>query len=160
MGQTPHYLQDTENPAAIEALLTYLARLLNLTLDMSQFPKAVREFRAECDRAVAKSREAAGQSGLLVDELVVEREEIAFNAGSTMVSIVMRAAGFRAPVRRAALSLRSGAAGRVIQLAFTSSGACARCPSPGASAARAPAPAPCRSARTAPAAGARRRTPA
>jgi hypothetical protein len=37
---------------------------------------------------------AAGQSGLLVDELVVEREEIAFNAGSTMVSIVMRAADF------------------------------------------------------------------
>jgi PAC2 family len=94
MGQTPHYRQDTENPAAIEALLTYLARLLNRTLDMSQFPKAVREFRAECDRAVAKSREAAGQSGLLVDELVVEREEIAFNAGSTMVSIVMRAADF------------------------------------------------------------------
>ena len=58
MGQTPHYLQDTENPAAIEAPLTHLARLLNLTLDMSQFPKAVREFRAECDRAVAKSRSA------------------------------------------------------------------------------------------------------
>jgi len=58
MGQTPHYLQDTENPAAMEALLTYLARLLDLSLDMSSFAKAVREFRAECDRAVAKNRSA------------------------------------------------------------------------------------------------------
>ena len=112
MGQTPHYLQDTENPAAIEALLTYLARLLNRTLDMSQFPKAVREFRAEGDRAVAKSREAAGQSGLLVDELVVEREEMAFNTGSTMVSIVMRAADSRAcQTRSPVASLRRRRAG-------------------------------------------------
>ncbi len=39
-------------------------------------------------------QEAAGQSGLLVDELLLEREEIAFNAGSTMVSLVMRATDF------------------------------------------------------------------
>jgi len=32
--------------------------------------------------------------GLLVDELLLEREEIAFNAGSTMVSLVMRATDF------------------------------------------------------------------
>src|SRR5262245_49828947 len=37
MGQAPHYLQDTENPAAIEALVTYTARLLHLSPDMSPF---------------------------------------------------------------------------------------------------------------------------
>src|SRR6266705_4432275 len=38
MGQAPHYLQNgAENPAAIQALLTYVARLLHLSLDMSHF---------------------------------------------------------------------------------------------------------------------------
>jgi proteasome assembly chaperone (PAC2) family protein len=41
MGQAPHYLQNAENPAAIQALLTYVARLLH---------------RTECDRAVARNR--------------------------------------------------------------------------------------------------------
>jgi proteasome assembly chaperone (PAC2) family protein len=56
MGQAPHYLQNNENPAAIEALLTYVARLLHLSPDMSQFAEAIQEFRTQCDRAVAQNR--------------------------------------------------------------------------------------------------------
>jgi proteasome assembly chaperone (PAC2) family protein len=56
MGQAPHYLQDTENPAAIEALVSYTARLLHLSPDMSQFAEAIQEFRTQCDRAVARDR--------------------------------------------------------------------------------------------------------
>jgi proteasome assembly chaperone (PAC2) family protein len=56
MGQAPHYLPDAENPAAIEALVSYLARLLHLRLDMSQFAEAARDFRTQVDRAVAKDR--------------------------------------------------------------------------------------------------------
>ena len=56
MGQAPHYLQNTENPAAIQALLTYVARLLGLRPDMSHFDEAIQAFRIQCDRAVAKDR--------------------------------------------------------------------------------------------------------
>jgi len=56
MGQAPHYLQDTENPAAIHALLTYVVRLFHLNLDMSHFTEAIRDFRTECDKAVARNR--------------------------------------------------------------------------------------------------------
>jgi proteasome assembly chaperone (PAC2) family protein len=56
MGQAPHYLPDTENPAAIEILVTYVARLLNLTMDMSHFAEAIQDFRVQCDRAVARDR--------------------------------------------------------------------------------------------------------
>jgi proteasome assembly chaperone (PAC2) family protein len=56
MGQAPHYLQSAENPAAIQALLTYVARLLHLSPDMSQFDEAIKDFRTQCDRAVAKNR--------------------------------------------------------------------------------------------------------
>ncbi len=56
MGQAPHYLPETENPAAIEVLVSYVARLLNLSPDMSYFPDAIREFRAQCDQAVARDR--------------------------------------------------------------------------------------------------------
>ena len=56
MGQAPHYLQNTENPAAIQALLTYVARLLHLSPDMSEFTESIREFRTQCDRAVARDR--------------------------------------------------------------------------------------------------------
>src|SRR5262245_12714354 len=57
MGQAPHYLQGSENPAAIQALVTYVARLLNLSPDMSHFAKAIQDFRAQCDRAVARDRD-------------------------------------------------------------------------------------------------------
>jgi proteasome assembly chaperone (PAC2) family protein len=56
MGQAPHYLQSTENPAAIHALLTYVARLLNLTPDLSEFTESMQEFRTQCDKAVARDR--------------------------------------------------------------------------------------------------------
>ena len=56
MGQAPHYLPDTENPAAIEVLVTYVARLLNLTPDMSHFAEAIQDFRVQCDQAVARDR--------------------------------------------------------------------------------------------------------
>ena len=56
MGQAPHYLQDSENPAAIQALVSYAARLLHLSPDMSGFAEAVQEFRTQVDRAVAKDR--------------------------------------------------------------------------------------------------------
>jgi proteasome assembly chaperone (PAC2) family protein len=56
MGQAPHYLPDAENPAAIEALVSYLARLLHLSLDMSHFAEAARDFRTQVDRAAAKDK--------------------------------------------------------------------------------------------------------
>jgi proteasome assembly chaperone (PAC2) family protein len=56
MAQAPHYLQSAENPAAIQALLTYVARLLHLNPDMSHFTEAIQEFRTRCDRAVARDR--------------------------------------------------------------------------------------------------------
>jgi len=56
MGQAPHYLQGSENPAAIQALVTYVARLLHLSPDMSHFDEAIKEFRTQCDRAVARDR--------------------------------------------------------------------------------------------------------
>ena len=54
MGQAPHYLQNAENPAAIQVLLSYVARLLHLSPDMSQFAEAIQDFRTQCDRAVAR----------------------------------------------------------------------------------------------------------
>ena len=56
MGQAPHYLPDSENPAAIETLVNYVARLLNLSPDMSHFAEAIQDFRVQCDRAVARDR--------------------------------------------------------------------------------------------------------
>jgi proteasome assembly chaperone (PAC2) family protein len=56
MGQAPHYLPESENPAAIEALVTYVARLLDLRPDMSHFAEAIRDFRTQCDRAVTGDR--------------------------------------------------------------------------------------------------------
>lgn len=56
MGQAPHYLQGSENPAAIQALVSYTARLLNLNPDMSHFDEAIQDFRTQCDRAVARDR--------------------------------------------------------------------------------------------------------
>ena len=56
MGQAPHYLQDAENPAAIQALVSYAARLLHLRPDMSQFTEAIEDFRTQCDRAVARDK--------------------------------------------------------------------------------------------------------
>src|SRR5919109_1748987 len=54
MGQAPHYLQGTTNPAMRQALLTTVARLLDLELDVSPLNTAVRAFRTRCDQAVAQ----------------------------------------------------------------------------------------------------------
>jgi hypothetical protein len=54
MGQAPHYLEGTTNPAVSRVLLTYVTRLLNLELDMSQLEKAVQAFVNRCDQAVAQ----------------------------------------------------------------------------------------------------------
>jgi len=54
MGQSPHYLQGTTNPAIRQALLTTAARLLDLALDVSPLDAAVQAFRTRCDQAVAQ----------------------------------------------------------------------------------------------------------
>ena len=53
MGQSPHYLQGSTNPAVSQALLTYVTRLLGLDLDLSQLDEAVKAFCTRCDQAVA-----------------------------------------------------------------------------------------------------------
>jgi proteasome assembly chaperone (PAC2) family protein len=53
MGQAPHYLQGSTNPAVRQALLTYVARLLDIELDLSRLDEAVKAFRMQCDQAVA-----------------------------------------------------------------------------------------------------------
>src|SRR5215471_253024 len=53
-GQAPHYLQRATNPAVSRALLTTVALLLDLELDVSPFEAAVRAFRTQCDQAVAQ----------------------------------------------------------------------------------------------------------
>ena len=76
MGQVPHYLQDTENPAAIQALVTYVARLLNLSPDMSHFAEAIQDFRTQCDEAVARDRDTREHVRKLEQEYDAEvREE-------------------------------------------------------------------------------------
>ena len=54
MGQAPHYLEGAPNPAVSRALLTYVTRLLDLELDMSQLDTAVQAFGTRCDQAVAQ----------------------------------------------------------------------------------------------------------
>jgi proteasome assembly chaperone (PAC2) family protein len=53
-GQAPHYLGNATNPAVSRALLTTIAHLLDLELDVTPFEAAVRAFRTQYDQAVAK----------------------------------------------------------------------------------------------------------
>jgi len=53
-GPVPHYLQGAANPAVSRALLTTVARLLDLALDVAPFEADVQAFRTQCDQAVAK----------------------------------------------------------------------------------------------------------
>src|SRR4029450_3770065 len=53
-GQAPHYLGNATNPAVCHALLTTVAHLLDLELDVTPFEAAVRAFRTQCDQAVAQ----------------------------------------------------------------------------------------------------------
>jgi hypothetical protein len=75
MGQAPHYLRDSENPVAIEALVTWTARLLHLSPDMSHFAEAIREFRTQCDRAVARDRDTREHVRKLEQEFDAEAAE-------------------------------------------------------------------------------------
>jgi proteasome assembly chaperone (PAC2) family protein len=54
MGQAPHYLEGATNPAVSRALLTYVTRLLDLELDVSELDAAVQAFGTQCDQAVAQ----------------------------------------------------------------------------------------------------------
>jgi len=53
-GQAPHYLGNATNPAVSRALLTTVAPLLDLELDVAPFEATVRAFRTQCDQAVAQ----------------------------------------------------------------------------------------------------------
>jgi proteasome assembly chaperone (PAC2) family protein len=53
-GHAPHYLEGATNPAVRQALLTAVARLLDLELDVSDLDAAVQAFRRRCDQAVAQ----------------------------------------------------------------------------------------------------------
>jgi proteasome assembly chaperone (PAC2) family protein len=53
-GPAPHYLGNTTNPAVCRALLTTLADLLDLDLDLAPLAAAVQAFRTRCDQAVAQ----------------------------------------------------------------------------------------------------------
>jgi proteasome assembly chaperone (PAC2) family protein len=75
MGQAPHYLQDSENPAAIQSLVSYTARLLNLSPDMSSFDEAIQEFRTQCDQAVARDRSTREHVRKLEQEYDAEAAE-------------------------------------------------------------------------------------
>ena len=75
MGQAPHYLQDSENPAAIQTLVTYVARLLNLSPDMSHFDEAIQDFRTQCDKAVARDRATREHVRKLEQEYDAEASE-------------------------------------------------------------------------------------
>ncbi len=75
MGQAPHYLPDSENPAAIQALVSYVARLLNLSPDMSDFAEAIQDFRTACDQAVARDRDTREHVRKLEQEYDAEVQE-------------------------------------------------------------------------------------
>ncbi len=54
-AQSPHYLQRHENPAVIQALLTYVDRLISFDLNLSQLDEAISTFRIQCDQALAQN---------------------------------------------------------------------------------------------------------
>jgi proteasome assembly chaperone (PAC2) family protein len=53
MGQAPHYLQGSANPAVRRELLTFVTRLLGIELELSRLDEAVQAFRTQCDQVVA-----------------------------------------------------------------------------------------------------------
>src|SRR5215475_9180454 len=91
MGQAPHYLQRTTNPAMRQALLTAVARLLDLELDVSPLDAAVQAFRSRCDQAVAQDaatqayvRQLEQAYDATVDEAPRPRRDDAFNPEQLM----------------------------------------------------------------------------
>src|SRR5215467_5441410 len=59
-GQVPHYLGNATNPAVSRALLSAVAHLLDVELEVAPFEAAVRAFRTQCDQAVAKDAAVQG----------------------------------------------------------------------------------------------------
>jgi proteasome assembly chaperone (PAC2) family protein len=91
MGQAPHYLQGTTNPTMRQALLTTVARLLDLELDLSPLDAAVQAFRARCDQAVAQDaatqayvRQLEQAYDATVDEASRQRRDDDFNPEQLM----------------------------------------------------------------------------
>src|SRR5262249_18031120 len=76
MGQAPHYLQNTENPAAIQALLTCVGRLLHLSLDLSRFPEPMQEFKAQRHRQWARNRATSDHGQQLEGTAREERQAL------------------------------------------------------------------------------------
>jgi proteasome assembly chaperone (PAC2) family protein len=90
-GQAPHYLGGATNPAVSRALLTVVARLLDLELDVAPFEAAVQAFRTQCDQAVAKDaavqahvRQLEQDYDATGDEAPRPRREDAFNPEQLM----------------------------------------------------------------------------
>jgi proteasome assembly chaperone (PAC2) family protein len=91
MGQAPHYLQRTTNPAMRQALLSVVARLLDLELDVSSLEAAVQAFRTRCDQAVAQDaatqayvRQLEQAYDATVDEAPRQGRDDAFNPEQLM----------------------------------------------------------------------------
>src|SRR5262249_14112099 len=91
MGQAPHYLQRTTNPAMRQALLTTVARLLDLELDVAPLDAAVEAFRTRCDQAVAQDaatqayvRQLEQAYDATVDEALRQRRDDDFNPEQLM----------------------------------------------------------------------------
>src|SRR2546426_9776216 len=91
MGQAPDYLQGTPNPAVRQALLSAVARLLDLELDVSPLDAAVQAFRTRCDQAVAQDaatqayvRQLEQAYDATGDETPRRRREDAFNPEQLM----------------------------------------------------------------------------
>lgn len=90
-GQAPHYLQGIENPAVIQALVSYVSRVLDLGLEVSQFDAAVQAFRVQCDQAVARDaaiqdhvRQLEEDYDATVDEVPRARRDEALNSEQLM----------------------------------------------------------------------------
>ena len=90
-GQAPHYLGNTTNPAVRQALLTAVARLLDLELEVSDLDAAVQAFRTRCDQAVAQDaatqayvRQLEQAYDAMGDEALRPRRDDAFNPEQLM----------------------------------------------------------------------------
>ena len=90
-GKRPTTWGGATNPAVSRALLTAVARLLDLELDVAPFEAAVQAFRTQCDQAVAKDaaiqahvRQLEQDYDATGDEAPRPRREDAFNPEQLM----------------------------------------------------------------------------
>jgi len=56
LGETPRFLGEVSNPAASQAVLQVLTKLLNIEIDMSELEEAASQARQELERIVKESR--------------------------------------------------------------------------------------------------------